>query len=141
MATYVMSDIHGHGDVFRKMLEKIGFSEEEARTNQLTQDYLHVLELKEMNYHARAKLATNPKKCRIARREAKDKIDIVSPLASFADTDKGKMLIAQLNQVLGSVQKQKRYLPAENMARGCWTNRHSPIQIVTLIKRNQAVLS
>lgn len=29
MATYVMSDIHGHGDLFRKMLEKIGFSEDD----------------------------------------------------------------------------------------------------------------
>lgn len=95
---------------FLKLLDQVQkdyawFQEEEVRIEQLTQDYLHKLELTDPKYHDRAKIATNLRQCRIDRRNAKDAIALMEPLVSFLGTEKGKMVVSQLQQVLGTTRK------------------------------------
>ena len=47
------------------------------RLDRLTQDYLHKLELDNLSYSERAKIATRLKYCRKLRRESKDTAEIV----------------------------------------------------------------
>ena len=95
---------------FLKLLEQVQkdytwYKEEEGRLEQLQQDYLHMLELQETNYHGRAKIATNLRQCRIDRRQAKDTITLLEPMVEFLGTEKGKILVSQLQQILGSTRK------------------------------------
>ena len=53
---------------------------EQHRLEQLTQDYLHSLELDGLNYAERAKVATRLAQCRRDRRECKDAVEILEPL-------------------------------------------------------------
>lgn len=83
-------------------------AEEVQRMEFLTQDYLHKLELQSCSRHARAKVATAIRDCRTVRRQHKDNTIILEPLVSFLQTDKGKLLIPQLQQTLGAVRKAER---------------------------------
>jgi len=95
---------------FLKLLEQVQkdnawFKEEEVRLEQLTQDYLHMLELQDTKYHDRAKIASKLRQCRIDRRSMKDAIAVTDPLVDFLATERGKMLVSQLQQVLGNSRK------------------------------------
>ena len=83
-------------------------NEEVERMQQLTSDYLHLLELNSCGYHTRAKVATANRDCRTARRQHKDNASILEPLVGFLQTEKGKLLISQLQQTLGAVRKAER---------------------------------
>lgn len=83
-------------------------NEEVERMQQLTSDYLHLLELNSCGYHTMAKGATAIRDCRTVRRQHKDNASILEPLVSFLQTDKGKLLISQLQQTLGAVRKAER---------------------------------
>lgn len=89
----------------------------EAQMNALSQDYLHQLELVEMTYHERARVATELQRCRINRRAAKDTASISEPLVVFLRSDRGKVLLSHLNEVLGQTRKiekamsQRSYIP------------------------------
>lgn len=100
---------------FLKLLERIEKDFEwaiqaEAQDENLTQDYLHQLELLPFSYHDRAKTAEKLKDCRIHRRAMKDTIAITAPIVDFARSEKGKVLISNLQQVLGKVRKEERRL-------------------------------
>ena len=100
---------------FLKLLEQIEKDFEwaiqaEAQDENLTQDYLHQLELLPFSYHDRAKTAEKLKDCRIHRRAMKDTIAITAPIVDFARSEKGKVLISNLQQVLGKVRKEERRL-------------------------------
>ena len=84
--------------------------EEESRLERLTQDYLHLIELTDLSYHERAKLASKLKECRIQRREAKDMVLVLDPVVEFLETERGKVLLGQLQQVLGKVRKVEKYI-------------------------------
>ena len=84
--------------------------EEIARLDKLTQDYLHMLELNHLNYKERAKVATKLSKCRQERRRAKDITDITAPLVDFFQTDKGKIALNNLKEVLGQTRKTERLM-------------------------------
>ena len=100
------------------------WQEELSRTEQLTMDYLHQLELEETGYHDRAKIASNLVNTRQERRQAKNQLEISAPLVQFADSEQGKQLYNQLRQVLGATRKAEklaanrsympRVLPAED---------------------------
>ena len=79
--------------------------EEVHRMDGLTQDYLHKLELENMDYKERAKIATQLSRCRQKRRECKDTVEILEPLVQFLDTDKGKTLFNLMREVLGKTRK------------------------------------
>lgn len=84
--------------------------EEEIKTDRLTQDYLHLIELTELSYHDRAKLAATLKDCRKQRRHAKDTVAVLDPIVEFLNTERGKLLISQLQQVLGKVRKAEKHI-------------------------------
>ena len=83
-------------------------NEEVERMQLLTVDYLHLLELNSCNYHTRAKVAAAIRDCRTERRQHKDNTIILEPLVSFLQSEKGKLLISQLQQTLGAVRKAER---------------------------------
>lgn len=98
---------------FLQLMEQVQKSytysaEEVQRMEFLTQDYLHKLELQSCSRHARAKVATAIRDCRTVRRQHKDNTIILEPLVSFLLTDKGKLLISQLQQTLGAVRRAER---------------------------------
>lgn len=75
------------------------------RMDRLTQDYLHKLELDGLDYKERAKVATSLAKCRQARREYKDTVEILEPLVQFLESDKGKNFLNLMREALGKDQK------------------------------------
>lgn len=100
---------------FLKFLERIEkdyawAQQEESKAESQTQDHLHQLELLEFSYHDQAKIAKQLKECRIRRRSMKDTILVYTPIVEFIESEKGKMLIGQLQQVLGKVRKEERRL-------------------------------
>lgn len=73
------------------------FSKQEVgRLEQLTQDYLHKLELQDSNYHDRARIAAALRRCRVERRIHKDRIAVLEPVVQCMTTDRGKMMVSQL---------------------------------------------
>lgn len=76
-----------------------------GRMDQLTQDYLHALELDGLKYEERARLATKLAACRQERREHKDTVMILEPLVQFLDSEKGKQLYNLLREVLGKTRR------------------------------------
>ena len=58
--------------------------DEVNRMDRLTQDYLHKLELDGLDYKERAKVATQLAKCRQARRECKDTVEILGAARSVS---------------------------------------------------------
>ena len=100
---------------FLKLLEQVEKDytwaiQEEAQAENLTQDYLHQLELLPFTYQERAKIAKKLSECRIQRRAMKDTIMLNGRVVDFLETEKGKALIAQLQQVLGKVRKGERII-------------------------------
>ena len=79
--------------------------DEVNRMDRLTQDYLHKLELDGLDYKERAKVATQLAKCRQARRECKDTVEILEPLVQFLESDKGKNLLNLVREALGKTRK------------------------------------
>ena len=79
--------------------------EEVNRLDRLTQDYLHKLELDNLSYSERAKIATKLMRCRQLRRESKDTAEILEPLIIFLDSDKGKNMLNLLRETLGKTRK------------------------------------
>ena len=85
------------------------FSKQEVgRLEQLTQDYLHKLELQDSNYHDRARIAAALRRCRVERRIHKDRLSVLEPVVQCMTTDRGKMMVSQLQQMLGDVRKEER---------------------------------
>lgn len=78
---------------------------EVGRMDALTQDYLHSLELDELDYGERARVATKLSKCRQARRHCKDTVEILEPLVQFLDSEKGKSMLNLVREVLGKTRK------------------------------------
>jgi hypothetical protein len=71
----------------------------------LTQDYLHQLELGDLSYSERAKVATQLAKCRRLRRESKDTVEILDPFIEFIDSEKGKQTMNLMREALGKTRK------------------------------------
>ena len=80
-------------------------SDKIVEMEKLTQDYLHSLELDDLKYEDRAKIATQLAKCRQKRREHKDTTMILEPLVQYLDTDRGRQLVNLLKEVLGKTRK------------------------------------
>lgn len=75
------------------------------RMDKLTQDYLHKLELGDLDYKERAKIATQLTRCRQARRACKDTVEVLEPLVQFLESDKGKNLLNLVREALGKTRK------------------------------------
>ncbi len=79
--------------------------EQVHQMEQLTQDYLHKLELEDLDYRERAKVATQLRNCRQLRREHKDTAEILEPLVQFLESEKGKNMLNLLRETLGKTRK------------------------------------
>lgn len=75
--------------------------------NKKTQDYLHKIELENLNYKERAKLSTKLMENRKLRRKYKDEYEELSPLSNFVAEN--KVFIRKLEQLLGEVRKVEKY--------------------------------
>lgn len=79
--------------------------EEVTRLERLTQDYLHKLELENLSYAERAKVATQLARCRQMRRASKDTVEILEPFIDFIDTERGRQLMNLMRETLGKTRK------------------------------------
>lgn len=79
--------------------------EQVGRLDRLTQDYLHKLELENLDYKERAKVATALANCRRQRRECKDTVEVLEPLVQFLESDKGKNLLNLVREALGKTRR------------------------------------
>lgn len=84
--------------------------EEVGRLDKLTQDLLHQLELGNLSYSERAKVATQLAQCRKLRRLSKDTTDVFSAIYQFIESDRGKIAINHLKEVLGQTRKAEAKL-------------------------------
>ena len=84
--------------------------DELVRTEQLSMDYLHQLELETSTYHDRAKIAAGLRTARQQRRDAKNTLEVIEPLLSFVESDRGKVLIHQLREILGATRKAEKLI-------------------------------
>ncbi len=82
--------------------------DEVNRMDRLTQDYLHKLELGDLDYRARAKVATAIARCRCQRRGYKDTVEILDPLIQFLESEKGKNLMNLMREVLGKTRRVEK---------------------------------
>lgn len=79
--------------------------EQITQMDQLTQDYLHMLELEDLDYKERAKIATKLRQCRRLRRAHKDTVEVLEPLVQYLDGERGKTLYNLLREALGKTRK------------------------------------
>ena len=84
--------------------------EQVAYFNGLQEDLLHQIELDNLNYKDRARVATQLMKCRQSRRESKDTVRALQPLVEFLDSDKGKQLANLMKEVLGRTRKVEKQM-------------------------------
>lgn len=90
-------------------------NDEISRLDRLTQDYLHQLELGELGYKERAKIATKLAECRRLRRASKDTVETLKPFIDFIDSDKGRQAMNLMKEALGKTRKIE-----ENMKTRCY---------------------
>lgn len=79
--------------------------DEVNRLDKLTQDYLHQLELDGLDYYERAKVATQLAQCRQLRHISKDTVEVLEPLITFLDGDKGRGMMNLMRETLGKTRK------------------------------------
>lgn len=84
--------------------------EEVNRLDRLTQDYLHRLELNNLDYRERDKVATQLTKCRQLRRASKDTVEILEPFIDFIESEKGKQTMNLMREALGKTRKVEKYM-------------------------------
>jgi len=77
--------------------------------NKIDQDFLHAIELANLNYKQRAKLTTEAKNNRVQRRLAKDVVEVYAPLMEYLAKPENFAAIQMLKQVLGAIRKQEQY--------------------------------
>ena len=85
------------------------YSQELKTQEQLTQDYLHSLELDGLKCEERSKVATKLAINRKDRHYFKDRVEEYQPIIDFIADPQNKKFIDKLTQVLGEVRKQERY--------------------------------
>ena len=82
-------------------------TEKKKEQEDLTQDLLHCIELGELGYHERAKIAVYLMEARKERRQYKDRVEELECVVGFVNAN--KKFINELEQLLGEVRKQERY--------------------------------
>lgn len=87
-----------------------GFCVDEMhKQDQLTQDYLHSLELDNLKCGERSKLATKLAVNRKDRRYYKDRVEELEPVVQWASDPTNIKAVNQLKQALGACRKQENY--------------------------------
>lgn len=82
------------------------FSFDEVHKLDLLQnDYLHVLELEDLDYKQRASVAIKIRNCRRDRRRNKDITELLTPITELMQSKVGVEFMRQLSEVLGKTRK------------------------------------
>lgn len=79
--------------------------DEVHRLDLLQSDYLHVLELEDLDYKKRSSLATKICDCRRRRRLHKNIAELLTPITELMKSKIGVEFMRQLNEVLGQTRK------------------------------------
>lgn len=82
--------------------------EEVNRLNLLQQDLLHMLELSDLKYSGRGKVATQLRNCRIDRRASKDTVEMLEPFLEQINSDKGIQMMRFLKELLGQTRNLEK---------------------------------
>lgn len=75
------------------------------REDCITQDYLHKLELEDLSYHERSRVAVGLAENRKSRRDFKDTVEELEPIVNFFEDPQNQNFIKRLRQLLGQVRK------------------------------------
>lgn len=107
---FVLSEeLEGICNLFDTLQKEYRFSKMEMeRLDNITQDYLHKLELEETTYKTRAKIATQLSCIRKERRTCKDRIRLLDSLNSSLNTVEGKRFFNLLKESLGNARKEEK---------------------------------
>ena len=84
-------------------------TEEMKKQDQLTQDFLHSLELDDLKCGGRSKLATQLAINRKDRRYYKDRVEELQPIVDFFTDPQNKKVLDKLTNVLGQCRKMENY--------------------------------
>ena len=84
-------------------------NEEMSNQEKLTQDYLHSLELDDLDRGERSKIATKLSTNRKDRRYYKDRVEELEPIVAFFTDPNHKKTLDQLTQILGRIRKAEDY--------------------------------
>ena len=84
-------------------------NDEMQKQDQITQDYLHSLELDELKCGERSKIATKLAINRKDRRYYKDRVEELEPIVIFFADPQNKKVLDKLKQILGQVRKSETY--------------------------------
>ena len=82
--------------------------EEVNRLNLLQQDLLHMLELSDLKYSGRGKVATQLRNCRIDRRASKDTVEMLEPFLEQINSDRGIQMMRFLKELLGQTRNLEK---------------------------------
>ena len=85
------------------------YSEEVAKQDKLTQDYLHSLELDDLKYNERSKVATKLAINRKNRRYYKRCVEELEPIVSLFEDSQNKKILNLMTQALGNTRKAESY--------------------------------
>lgn len=85
------------------------YSEEVKKQEQLTQDYLHSLELDDLKYNERSKIATKLAINRKDRRYYKRCVENLEPIVKLFEDPKNKQVLNLMTKVLGDTRKAEAY--------------------------------
>ena len=97
--------LKSHIDFLKNLRYEYRDCEEKLKVcNQTLQDYLHSLELDDLNYKQRAKIATQIAKLRKERREYKDRIQILEPIVKHLDNNH-KIIIEDICNIIGNIKQ------------------------------------
>ena len=80
------------------------YTSELSYYDQLVEDYLHILELENESWSARAKVATQLADARKKRRIVKNELELLQPIIAFANTDYGKKVFDSLRTLSGNIR-------------------------------------
>lgn len=112
----VSTSISNFLNLFKEIEQAYPYMEEKLQEqDKLTQDLLHQLELENLKYKGRAKVATKLSQVRRARRNYKDYIEELQPVITYIQNN--KKVINDLQKLLGDTRKQekkhvnRRYFP------------------------------
>lgn len=85
------------------------YSEEVDKQDKLTQDYLHSLELDDLKYNERSKIATKLAVNRKDRRYYKRCVENLEPIVKLFEDPKNKQVLNLMTKVLGDTRKAEQY--------------------------------
>ncbi len=92
--------------LLNEAVKDYSFSFDEVhRLDLLQNDYLHVLELEDLDRNQRGSLATKIRNCRRERRLRKNVTELLCPITELRSSKCGIEFMRQLNEVLGKTRK------------------------------------